>query len=80
MGENQHVGGSASALVLLAAIATTFITYEAYKDDKLATLYEEDQVAMEYTASALVALRLEEQALLAAEESATSTTLEIEED
>lgn len=68
--EDTHIGGVASGLVMLAAIATTFTTYAYYKDDILATQYESDQAALEQTASALMSLRL---SLQAAAELATST-------
>lgn len=70
MNEDLHIGGVTSALVMLAAIATTFTTYAYYKDDVLASQYESDQVALEQTASALVSLRLKEAALA----TPTSTT------
>lgn len=60
---DSHIGGFASALVMLAAIATTFVTYSYYKDDELATRYENDQITLEQTASALVSLRLQEEVL-----------------
>ena len=63
MNEDLHVGEIASALVMLAAIATTFTTYAAYKDEVLAGQYEADQTSLEQTANALMALRLEEAAL-----------------
>jgi len=66
------VGEVASAIVMLAAIATTFTTYASYKDEVLATQYEADQASLEQTASALMSLRLEEEAMMAAEP-ATST-------
>jgi hypothetical protein len=74
--DDTHVGEVASALVMLAAIATTFTTYAAYKDEVLATQYENNQATLENTASALVSLRLAEQAALAAQ---ATTTEEIEE-
>ncbi|HEY4516234.1 MAG TPA: hypothetical protein VJH67_03560 [Candidatus Paceibacterota bacterium] len=73
MNEDTHVGGFASALVMLAAIGSTFLTYGYYKDDELANQYEADQVSLENTASALVALRIQEEAMI---ESASTTTKE----
>jgi hypothetical protein len=72
--EEVKIGEMASALVMLAAIATTFTTYVYYKDDVLATQYEADQASLEQTASALLSLRLSEEALAQA-----TTTEEIEE-
>jgi hypothetical protein len=74
MNEDAHVGGIASALVMLAAVATTFTTYGIYKDEDLAGKYESDQVALEQTASALMSLRLEEEAMVAVEADEASTT------
>ena len=68
------MGGFASALVMLAAIATTFVTYGYYKDDELASRYENDQAVLEQTASALVSLRLQEEVLMT-----QSTSTETEE-
>jgi hypothetical protein len=70
---DTHVGDVTSGLVMLAAIATTFTTYAYYRDDALATQYESDQMALEQTASALMSLRLSEQALA---EQASSTLKE----
>ena len=75
MNEDSHVGEIASALVMLAAIATTFTTYAAYKDEVLAGQYESDQTSLEQTANALMALRLEE-AALATEATTTEETKE----
>jgi len=71
---DSHMGGFASALVMLAAIATTFVTYGYYKDDELASRYENDQAVLEQTASALVSLRLQEEVLMT-----QSTSTETEE-
>ena len=76
MNEDSHVGEIASALVMLAAIATTFTTYAAYKDEVLAGQYEADQTSLEQTANALMSLRLEEEAALATQ----ATTTEEEEE
>ena len=73
--QDSHVGEIASALVMLAAIATTFTTYAAYKDEVLAGQYESDQTSLEQTANALMALRLEEAAL-----ATEATTTETEEE
>lgn len=72
MNEDLHVGGVASTLVMLAAIATAFSTYSFYKEDEVATKYESDQVALEQTASALVSLRLQEQKMLSLESASTT--------
>ena len=79
MTDDQHIGGVASALVMLAAIATTFTTYTYYNDDKLATDYEQDQSALEETASALVSLRLQEEASVRAQALLASSTVVKEE-
>lgn len=78
MNEDSHMGGVASALVMLAAIATTFSTYTYYKDDQLATQYENDQVTLEQTASALMSLRLEEEAMKAAADTSKSDDKKVE--
>lgn len=79
MNEDSHVGGVAGALVLLAAVATTFTTYTYYNDDVLATQYEGDGAALEQTASALMSLRLEEEAMQQMEAaSSTEETVEAE--
>lgn len=66
MNEDQHVGGIASALVMLAAVATTFTTYSYYSDNKVAEQYESDNIALEQTASALVSLRKEREVIMPA--------------
>lgn len=76
MNEEQHLGSVASGLVMLAAIATTFTTYTYYKDDVVATQYEDAQASLEQTASALMSLRLQEEAMAAVDE-VTSTTTEV---
>lgn len=73
---DSHVGEIASALVMLAAIATTFTTYASYKDEVLATQYEADQISLEQTANALMSLRLEEEALA----QQATTTEDVEEE
>ena len=73
MNEELHINPTVSALVMLAAIVSTWSVYSTYKDDQVATEYENEQANMEQTANTLVSLRLaKEQA--AATVSTTTTT------
>ena len=58
MNDEIHINGGVSALVMLAAIASTLSVYSTYKDEQVAVQYEDSQASMEQTASALVSLRL----------------------
>lgn len=58
MNDEIHISGGVSAIVMLAAIASTFSVYSIYKDEQVAMQYEETQSSLEQTASALVSLRL----------------------
>ena len=57
MNEELHINPSVSALVMLAAIIATYNIYSAYKDDQLASTYEDSQVAMDQTANAMLSLK-----------------------
>ena len=75
MDNETHINPAVSALVMLAAIFTTYSTYNAYNDEKVALSYENDQVVLEQTASALASLRVMKTEALSA-----STTAPTEED
>lgn len=80
MNEEAHVSGAVSAIVMLAAIVTTYNVYSYYKDDAVAVEYEEAQTSMDNTASALMSLRLEKEALTAATAQISTTTEEATEE
>ena len=73
MNEDTHINGAVSALVMLAAIASTFNVYSFYSDDKVASNYEEEQVSLDQTASALLALKLEKANMVVATTTPSST-------
>ena len=62
MNEDSQISGAVSALVMLAAIASTYNVYSFYKDDQLATQYEEVQSSLDSTASAFLSLRMQKAA------------------
>ena len=76
MNEDAHISGGVSAIVMLAAIASTWNVYSFYKDDQIATSYEEVQTSLDNTASALLSLKMEK-AIMTPLASTTATSSKV---
>ena len=74
MNDDLHVSGAVSVIVMFAAIASTFNVYSLYKDDQVATKYEEVQISLDNTASVLLSLKMEKAAMTAVATTSTTTT------
>ncbi len=61
--EELHINGAVSAIVMLAAIVSTYNVYSYYKDDQVAADYEGVQTSLDNTASALLSLKAQKVAL-----------------